>query len=486
MSPVTLDANGHPLRVQWNGALKATDAEVAAAAVQITPMPTTAPMPELSSASIGSPAELEVTVQAGRRIQSLTLEGLRMVKDGKDVALQAVADLQRESRTLVVSVPDGSGGFAPVYAVPPVPARGVMPQALKGASFGGGVLTLNGLATAKLRLSLAEGAFPESYQRRELRVTTVTGVASVRPRGLELVDPAGTAVWAFPDELAPGAPAPTVDLRFAVEAALKDALAGNRATDVTFRLRGAAGSANVAFPAPHGALVRAFPGVLRSELAGDPVPLELGPLANETPAGATADVTISYAGIRLLDRVADAVPPAFGDVAGRVVGGDAVVRALPPQALDDLSVARVGLIGRAPERCELSMQLVDLAHGGAPLAPPAVLQLEPSRAIATVWAAPAGLAPVSTPVGVSVRANTGRFFWAGTPDPGVRIAIFDADPGGRPLRAGAATLRAVTKNEEHLPALALPPAAFHAAGPVLSSELFLTVDVSDLTLRYGR
>jgi hypothetical protein len=89
-------------------------------------------------------------------------------------------------------------------------------------------------------------------------------------------------------------------------------------------------------------------------------------------------------------------------------------------------------------------------------------------------------------VGISVRANTGRFFWAGSPDPGVRIAIYDADPAGRPLRAGAATLRAVTRNEEHLPACSLPPAAFRASGPLLSSDLFLTVDVSDLALRYGR
>jgi hypothetical protein len=471
--------------VQWNGALKATDAEVAAASVQITPVPTTAPMPELTFASVGSPPALEVTVQAGRRIQSLTLQGLRMPKDAKEIALQSTADLQREARTLTVSIPDGSGGFAPVFAVPPVPARGVLPQSLKGASFAGGVLTLNGLAAAKVRLTLNEGAFPESYQPRELRVTQITGVASVRPRGLELVDPAGTAVWAFPEELAPGAPAPTVDLRFAVEAALKDALAGNRATDVTFRLKGAAGSANVTFATPHGALVRAFPGVLRSELAGDAVALELGPLANEQPATATADLTITYAGIRLLENVADPVPAVFGDVGGRIVGADAVVRALPPHALDDLTVARVGLIGRAPERCELSVQLVDLAHGAAPLGPPAVLQLEPSAAIGTVWAAPS-VPPASTPVGVSVRANTGRFFWAGKRDPGVRIAIFDADPAGRALRAGTATLRAVTRNEEHVPAFALPPAVFRAAGPLLSSDLFLTVDVSDLTLRYGR
>jgi hypothetical protein len=80
----------------------------------------------------------------------------------------------------------------------------------------------------------------------------------------------------------------------------------------------------------------------------------------------------------------------------------------------------------------------------------------------------------------------GRFFWAGAERPLVRVAIHDPDPAGRPLLLGTTTLQAVQAQEQHLPGFVLPAAAFRKTAPLLRSDLFLTVDLSDLTLRYAR
>jgi hypothetical protein len=115
-----------------------------------------------------------------------------------------------------------------------------------------------------------------------------------------------------------------------------------------------------------------------------------------------------------------------------------------------------------------------------------VLSLRASPLIDLHWASvPAGL-NLDGPVGLRARANRGRFFWAAAGDhPAVLVAIRDADPGGRPLQIGSTSVPVAAAVVEHAK-FSFPAAAFRGTFPLLSSPLFLTVEVSDLTLRYSR
>jgi hypothetical protein len=120
------------------------------------------------------------------------------------------------------------------------------------------------------------------------------------------------------------------------------------------------------------------------------------------------------------------------------------------------------------------------------MGPPAVLKLAADNGIRTRWAdVPKGVA-LKGPAGLRVRANRGRFFWASGDEPLVRVAIYDPDPAGRPLFLAASRLKEIAQKASHEPAFRFPPAAFRGVAPALQSNLFLTVDISDLTLRYAR
>ena len=476
---------GHAIRVAWSAVPDATAAEVDSASLRITPIPVEQPLGQLLVTASGP--HREIAIPPGKRVRSLTLQGL----GSSEVSLLSSADLGAAGLRLVVTMPDGSGGWSPpLFSVPSVPARGLLPPALTGATYENKVLRLPDLAAARIRLTLVRGEFPENFAPEEnMSLGSVTAVAAVPPRDLELVDSQGTVVWGFPGEFLPQAPAAEVDLRFALEQVLNAALAADQPLDVTFRLRGAApGRVALAFAGARGALVRSFPGVSRSKLEGDAVPLDLGgDLASELPSSATADLTVRYEGLRILETVSDSVPVA-GALAGSVVTDQPVIRAFPPAALIGRSPARVGLIGRAPVECELSVQMVDMSTGipGPTVGPPGVIEREASATIATVWVDLPRIDPPTVPVGLSVRANRGRFLWANGPDPLLRLAVRDPDPGGRPLRLGGQQILAVDAGETHLPAKDLPTVEFQTTAPTWESDLFLTVDLSDLVLRYRR
>jgi hypothetical protein len=67
----------------------------------------------------------------------------------------------------------------------------------------------------------------------------------------------------------------------------------------------------------------------------------------------------------------------------------------------------------------------------------------------------------------------------------VRLAVSDPDPGGRTLRIARAEAPSIRTGPTQK-ALELPAAAFAGHAPLLDSDLFLTVDLEDLRLRYAR
>jgi hypothetical protein len=173
-------------------------------------------------------------------------------------------------------------------------------------------------------------------------------------------------------------------------------------------------------------------------------------------------------------------------VGGRVVRGDPVLRALPPLALSGQTVTRIGLVGVAPEPCELSVRLVRPRSGEPLPGDPAVVRLVASAAVATVWAALPRAASPAEAVAVAVRTTKGRFFWTTDGDdvPRVRIAVLDPRPADRTITLGGVALPA-DPTAPHRAGVDLT-ACFTSSAPLFDSRLFYTVDLSDLTVRYRR
>ena len=478
---------GHTIAFSWNAVAGATSVEVTSAEAEIGSAVVEEVLGDLSVGGTGS--DRTITIPGGKRIRRLTLQDLKAA-DG--TILQSEPALRAKSLRLVVTLPDGAGGWTPpLYSVPPVPRRNLIPASLTGATFSSGTLNLPDVAAAQIRLTLVTKDFPEDFvSEPSWSLGRVTGVAALPSKDLQLIGADNAVVWAFPGELPPESPSVPVDLRFALEQAFGTAISNGAAPNTTFRLQGASPTrAGLSVDTARGAIVRAFPGVLRAELAGDRAALQLQgpPLAAEQPSSVMADVTVRYEGVRILESVSDAVPAAAGGVNGTVVAGQALVRALPP-ALQPPPIARVGIIGRAPVDSELSVEIVDMSLGraGAALGRPGVVQVPASETVATVWVEmPEAVLP-KVPLGVSVRANKGRFLWAAAEAPLLRLAVRDPDPGGRTLRLGSQTLVNIDGERLEMPAQALPAAVFRSQTPAFESDLFLTIDVADLTLRYAR
>lgn len=477
--PVDLAAPGHEIAVTWAGVAGANDVEVDSAQLTLMQDAVEETVPDLPVTG-GT-----VTIPAGRRVASLRMGDLR---GPASETISGTGDLG--TRRVVVAVSPAGGPFgAPLYAVPNVPARGVFPATFTGASFQNKVLTLPAVAARKVQISVIDN-FPEDAAGQNITLASVEGRLLTFPSGITLTDEEGTTVWARPNEMGAGEAA-AVDLRHAIENVLKKKAKSGAPLATTLRLQGT-GRVRMAFSGAHGAVLRTVPGVIATELAGDPVVLAVPspPLAGVAPSRAVADVTVRYHGMRILETVSDSdVPSQAGGVSGVVVSGDAVLRALPPQGLDGFTVAKIGIVGRAPVECELVVELVDVTSGtpAGAVATPAARVLPASTLVETIWLDVPAHAPIGVPVAVSVRTNHGRFLWAAAPDPLLRVAVLDPDPGGRPVRIGGRTIVTVTAPKEvHAPGVSIAGAAFASVSPLVESALFATVDVSDLRLEYDR
>jgi hypothetical protein len=342
----------------------------------------------------------------------------------------------------------------------------------------------------KVQVAVVTGESPQEFaQNAAAEISEIHLTTETAPRNIRLTGPDNAVLWQLP-EFAPDAPAANVDIRAALEQALNARIKGKQPLQVPFTVAAnAPASAYLSWARPTGALLRVREGVLRTELTGDATALALGdPLDGAAPQTGTGDLTVKYAGIRILEEVSDAPPAPGAMISGRIVGDTDALKIFPPQAFDGIAPAKIGVIGRAAEDSELSLEFVAVAGdlAGPALGPPAVLKLAADNAIGTRWVdVPKGVA-LKGATGLRVRANRGRFFWACGEQPLARLAVLDPDPGGRPLFLGSARLKEVTQQSSHEPGFGFPAAAFRGAAPRLQSSLFLTVDISDLTLRYPR
>lgn len=446
-----------------------------------------------------------VTVPEGRRIRALHLAGLATTAD-PDVTITDQAGLG--ARRLAVSAPGPAGGWAaPVVAVPPVAAQGQVPATLTGGSFAGGVLRLPDVAGSRLRVALVDGGRPDQFGTVAVTVGTVTAWAAPFPRDLALAGLDGEPLWGFPGELLP-TPAPaTADVTVGVAGALEARRAAGQPLTGALTLASAHDARiGLSLSPVTGALVRRLPGTTSVTLAGEPadLPVPGAPLPATPPGSVTADLHVSYAGMRLAD-ISDALPPP-GTVAGTVVRDRPVHRVLPEGALRGERVTRIGLVGFCPEPSSVLVRLVaaDAARAaagaggegsgpaGRGLGPPGVAKVPAGERPDVVWVDLPEPVTVAEAAAIEVWAGSGRLLWVGAPDHLlVRVVVLDPDPGNRPVVLGGpgappATLVTVRTTESSTQRAALPPAAFTGASLVLASALFCTIELTDVELRYRR
>lgn len=482
-TPVTIPAGGHPIRYAWAAVPGATGAEVSTAGIRIESATTQRALGDLTVAKNG---ERYVVTTRGKRVHSLTLNGLEYVPEGatEPRGARSVGDLGELH--LVVQIPDPAGGWLPpLHAVPPAPQQNMIPPTLTGASLENGVLRLPDLVASRIRLTLAKGHTPDAFEAQPFTLGAVQGIETVVPRDLRVVGPDGGVIWEFAGDFVPTAPAAEIDLSLPLQTALSAAVKVGQSPEATFRIEGS-GTILLVVRAAHGALLRATPGVSRTVLAGEDLALgDDTTLPAEAPSAATADLTVRYDGIRLLETVSDPTPLQGGPFAGLVVATVATVRDLPPLALEGRVVRRIGVFGRAPVESHLEVSVVD-AVSGAALTPSGTVTVPPSKTFATWWAELPTHEPIARPSSLSVRASAGRFLWVVAGHPITRVAIDDPSWPGLAVSLGGVPLAVTGGTESHQPAAALPTAAFAGATPRLRSDLFLTVDVGDLVLRYAR
>lgn len=506
---VEIPPDGYPLVTSWNTVRGATKVVVddggagtaqapPAGSVRISAAGVLRPLGDISTSHTNS-GHVYTNGQR-KRIRKLTLRGLKRTGDDNPVYRNAgdfgTATTDGKLMRLIVSTrASGSDPWMPVFAIPQVDQQKALPAMLTGATFTSEVLTFPYALTGQIRLALHEKKALNEADVFDSNLASIAATEEVLPLDLELSGPAGQVVWAFPGEYLPGSPAAEPSLRVPLELALNEdlpaALAGGRPLRAEFKLKGKAEgeAAFITFTPVRGAVLREHKGLLHCDLAGDPVPLPLGePLDSAAPESVKGGLSIRYLGLRLLPDLSD-IPPASSDVVrGVVVGSAEALRILPPQGLVGIDVAKVGFIGRAPLECELEAQLVrmrgDVVAG--PAGPPGRVVVPRSDRISTIWVdLPPGDA-VNGPLAISLRALRGRFFWAGADRPLVRLVARDPDPGGRPLRLASATFLAVNAPSIDVGEQVFPPALFRSAIPAFSSELFLSLDISDLILRYRR
>jgi hypothetical protein len=424
-------------------------------------------------------------------VRSLTLHELTRPGEDEPIEVRDEGDLDGRLSVALVDPASGAVG-APVHTVSEVPQRGAVPPQLGGASFHGRVLTLPDLRAAKLELTRVHNDFPEEFARQPFSLSSVDAALAPYPEGLSVTGADGATLFSLPGPFGPAASPAVVDLRVPVELALAAATAAGADLTATFTVSATVdGEVTTDGVAASGFVVRTVAEPIAVALTGQPRPLAVGGAAldERPPVTVTADLTITYDGLRL-HVLSDDVPTGAGGLGGPVVADEPVLRTFPPEALAGERVARVGLVGRPVGETDLSVRLVRVVGGaaGEPLGAPGVLTVAPSAAPGpasspVVWVELPDPVDVVAPAGVTVTATRGAFRWVAAPDPLVLLAVVDADPGGRPVRIGP-TIVAVSETKRTFTAFALAAGAFAATPPVVSSELFCTVHLAHLTMRY--
>ncbi len=493
-SEVNINAQGYPIEISWQKVDALTKASVSCASFFIKSTADERQLGELNHNFTGSNQNCIITFGAKTRLKKLTIMDMEVYtavadNDGYE-SVTSLSALSSGGLRLVLSIPDGRGGYTPVYCAPATPERAVLPGALIGCTFSNSVFSIPDTIVDKVRLNIVRNDQPEDFEPVAFRCSKITGIAANLPSDTKLVAPNGEIIWAYPGEFDSQNSSVMIDFRMPLQAALNDALNNNQDIDVAFSLISSnEARIKITPPSVSGELYYSIDGVNRTELFGEAIPVLLkDKLSPDTPDEVNADLTVSYNGIRILEEASDDVPDKTGDIAGMILGSKAFSHKFYPPLSKDYPVALIGIIGRAPVSCELEIQIGTLAGQTlfTPACPGKIIKIESGQLLHTAWADFQDTELSLWPDALSVKAVSGRFFWVCDPNPLIRFAVFDPDPKGRPLFIDGFQILAIEETSIHLPANVFPNNSFKEKNPVLSSSLFCTVDLSDIKLRYNR
>jgi hypothetical protein len=300
---ITLDPGGHPFPVSWRPASGATEAEVDAASLRLTPQTGGIGTPLGTVAGSFDGHTLLVPVPGGpRAVRSLALPDLEVERAGQLVAVRNEGDLAGDERMAVAVVEGGQAG-SPVVTVPAVARRGAVPPQLTGGGLSGRVLTLPDVRASALQVTVNQGASPEEFTTRRFRVSSVAVRIAPPPEDPQVEGPDGGPLWSAPGQLRGPA---IVDLQAALARAFAAALDSGSPPAVTFTARAQkAGDVRTSGVAAQGSVVRRFTARVTVELAGRAarLPVPTPALDARPPRAAVADVTIQIGRASCRERV---------------------------------------------------------------------------------------------------------------------------------------------------------------------------------------
>ena len=486
-TPTELSPQGHSFDVSWPGVAGAKKVLVDEAELRFMPATFTRNLGELDTKSTQSGKAIDIDLKVDEVLRYVKFVDLK----SDDVTLRHSGDLSSNSWKLLCSA-KLDGAWVPLYAVPKLGKRGAVPAMLGGASLNHRLLSLPGKVSARhWRIEIVEGSAIEDLSPRAVDLKKATGKVRQPPEDPKVLGPDGGELWSQTGVWQ--AAEARVSLRVPLEHALQDQLDQSASPlAVSYSMTGAEHSrVNVLNSQVKGILLREHAGVWEHKVEGEAALLGFDPeLASETPTSVGADLSVNYLGIRLLDLPA---PTSLAEVAGKTSGciitPSTTVVDLPKQLFGPpdaaLPPARLGIRGRAVESCELVVKFTDRTTGRV-IGDPAALEIPEDQHFQFHWFQfPEKPFQATTPQ-LEITATRGRFYWVGGDLNSLKFAVYDPDPGNRPLLLNGAELTRVAEVKSHKQAQALPTPAFQGGSPKLSSQLFLKVELTDLQLRYAR
>lgn len=425
-------------------------------------------------------------------LSSLSLQGFTYIPSGESEAISFTAS---SSSYLVVAIPNDQTTWLPIYSIPHI-SKESTPRQYAGASFSGNSVSFprDMQPTKKVRLSVIKNFSKDNEEVLSSTISSVSARTKNLPIDLNLKnDTDNTILFEHKGIFLNDMPEVVFDLVNPAQTAFDKQLAQQKSFSFQYTLQAKNNTAfQYASTTVKGALLRTFKGVSSAVLKGEAAELSIdlsrAELDTEQPAKATADLTLTYEKLRILDRLNDDVPLTRGDVNGLIVSDEGVCRVLLDAEIANYPIDRIGIIGRAPEACELSLSLLPKQGEtmGAPLTAPGVVQLDASTEIQVIWISLPQAITHEGALVVNLRANSGRFFWVTNPDPGIKVVVQDPKPNGGEILINDRILKKLDVERIHLPQVSIQADLFADKAPVLSSLLFVSIELSDLTLRYSR
>lgn len=482
---IGVNPTGHQFDVHWPTIAGASAIELEEASIAVSANhngfgPSLGPFSGQSETK-----EFDITLPGPPRvIRSLALTGFKVEQGGEFKSVTGESGLG--AARIAAAIFEGNQFGAPVVTVPPVWRREAIPALLTGGTFSNSTFRVPDLFTNKLRLMVIEGNVPEEFPQIRFSVSSVIVYTAPYPLDVEMLNAEGSPVWGLPGPFRESA---TIDLKQAITQELDKAVKANDPLDTHVTLKSSVEGTVFHFGLhTKGKVVRSFDEKVKLSLEGDRQSLNLPDprLDDTTPHQVTADVTLKHKGMRL-HHLSDEIPDRRGNLEGPVVGVDPVLRHWPEHAFLSETILKLGLYGHAPEPSEISARLMAVSQDGG------VTALNGEWGSATI--APSGSIPelvwielpdygqIEQPVALEVKSTKGRFYWIGNESPIVRIAVAHSPEPEDKIEIGATALGFTGMESQYLQ-YSLDKNAFKSTPPLVKTDQFVDLVLTNLTLRY--